>query len=272
MHLLRAAAAITIVILSASQSRGMALSSSTRTAGLHVPNAVVIFCHGSGDTGEGVKSYVESVAPRKSLALLKEAGIEFEFPSAKIRPYRLAGGYPSSVWFDRYVGMEPTNPEDTASVESSAAQLNKLIDDLVERGVPAHKIALGGFSMGGGIAIQAAARSHHRLGAIFALSSYLCNDSWVWSELKRAQQQCDNIGSEPSNNIHEKSTLLSTPIYMAHGQADDFVLPQWGENTNNRLKDLGANVQPFLHVPRASHEMTSSELEHIFGVLLAKLK
>lgn len=234
------------------------MSSSTSTT--PTTNGVVIFCHGSGDTGQGVESYVRAVAPQASLAALRDAGISFAYPTAQSRPYRLAGGFPASVWFDRYGGMEPTHPEDTASVESSATRLNELIDDLIARGIPAEKIALGGFSMGGGIALQTAARSSHKLGAVFALSSYLCDDSLVWAKLKQSTTGANNT-----------SAILSAPVFIAHGGADDFVLTEWGENTANQLKSLGANVRPFVRVRAAGHEMTTEELEQLFEFLLAEL-
>ena len=65
-----------------------------------------------------------------------------------------------SVWFDRYA-MEPSSPERTESVEASCSQLEMLLDDVVASGVAPSRILIGGFSMGGGIALQTALRSKH---------------------------------------------------------------------------------------------------------------
>lgn len=233
------------------------------------PKAVVIFCHGSGDTGPGARAYVEAVAPPGSLRALADAGISISYPSAAPRPYRLAGGQISSVWFDRRGGMSPRNPEDTESVEPSAASLFGLIEDLIRDGTPSERIALGGFSMGGGIALQTAARMTRRLGAVFALSSYLCEDSQVWEGLERngCVLGADGKGQESGNT----STLLSTPVFMSHGEEDNFVLPAWGKQTAERLRKGGVDVRSFVQVPGAGHEMIGDELLHLFNFLLSQL-
>lgn len=176
-------------------------------------SSVLIWCHGSGDTGPGAQAYVEAVTPAPVLQTL--SGIRFVYPTAEPRSYALAGGALSSVWFDRVAGMAPSNPEHTQSVEESAARLNSLIDQLVTSGVPSEQIVLGGFSMGGGISLQTAARSPHRLGAVFALSSYLCDDSRLWQKLQLGQEGTATDATPFSRGL--------VPVYMAHGSADDFV-------------------------------------------------
>ena len=74
--------------------------------------AAVIFCHGSGDTGPGVREYLAAVGNPE--ARLRQSGIELHCPSAAPIPYRLAGGQISSVWFDRYA-LEPSAPNETGS-------------------------------------------------------------------------------------------------------------------------------------------------------------
>lgn len=227
-----------------------------------INEGVVIFCHGSGDSAMGAKKSVEDITPASSKTLLREAGIVFEYPNAKLRPYRLNNGYMMRVWFDRYNGMDPRNPEDTASVEASAAQLNELIEDFVkDKEIPPEKIAIGGFSMGGGVALQTAARCHYKLGAVFAMSSYLCDDSLVWSMMDK----CKNKNDTDSNS------LLTSPIFMAHGSNDDFVLPRWGKATAARLESFGGDVKQFLEIPDVGHEMTRYELEELCKFLLKTL-
>uniref|UniRef100_A0A7S4HTG5 Phospholipase/carboxylesterase/thioesterase domain-containing protein n=1 Tax=Odontella aurita TaxID=265563 RepID=A0A7S4HTG5_9STRA len=239
------------------------------------PRAVVIFCHGSGDNGHGAKGYVESVAPPFSVSALEDAGVVFEYPSAVPRSYRLMGGDISSVWYDRIGGMDPRNPEDTASIEPSARQLVELIDEVVERrGVPRERVALGGFSMGGGIAIQAAARTGGRLGAVFAMSSYLCEDSRVWFELLPGASKggaAAKDGRCRAQDDGETNALMTTPVFMSHGEEDDFVLPSWGEQTARRLREGGADVREFERIPRAGHEMIGEELSRLFDFLRAEL-
>ena len=240
------------------------MEATTVADGLQTPKGgVVIFCHGSGDSGKGVKRYVEHVTPSSSQQLLKDSGIGIEYPDAKLQPYRLMGGYPLRIWFNRYGGMDPSNPEDTASVEESANNLNDLIDTIIEKkGIPPGKIAIGGFSMGGGIALQTVARrqAKSKLGAVFALSSYLCDDSKLWTQL-------ENKDDNQNNGL-----TCGVPVFMAHGTSDSFVEPQWGKTTATKLEKLGVNVQPFVDVPGAGHEMTREELEDLFQFLARSLK
>ena len=114
--------------------------------------AAVVFLHGSGDTGPGL---------RRSLAGLEQGfasrGVAMHFPSAEPIPYRLANNQVMSVWYDRFA-LEPSAPEHTDSVLASVARLHALLDSIVASGVPPHRIALGGFSQGGGMALQAGLR------------------------------------------------------------------------------------------------------------------
>ena len=91
---------------------------------------VVIFLHGSGDTGRGAEQWVRSLAAAKELA-----EFEWHFPDAEIIPYTLAGGAPTSVWYDRAGGFDPHFPEQTASVEASCRKILGLVEGFVARGV-----------------------------------------------------------------------------------------------------------------------------------------
>ena len=122
------------------------------------------------------------------------------------------------------------------------------MDRLVASGVPPAKIAIGGFSMGGGIAIQAALRSKYDLGGAFALSSYLCDDAAIYEAL---------AGEHPA---------LGPRIWMAHGESDNFVRPSWGEATAKRLRGYGIEVA-WRSYPGVQHELTREELDELNGWL-----
>ena len=105
--------------------------------------------------------------------------------------------------------------------------------------------------MGGGISIQYAARTRHELGGVFALSSYLCDDSAAWP-LIEAEASKDGLASG------------RIPIFMAHGTSDDFVRPEWGRATAERLQRAGVPVE-FVAIQRARHELTTTEVERLFA-------
>jgi phospholipase/carboxylesterase len=209
----------------------------------------VIFLHGSGDTGRGVEGWLRSLAPPDALA-----PFDWEFPTAEPIPYALAGGQVSSVWYDRVGGFEPHHPEQTESVESSASRILALIDAAVKRGVPPSKIAVGGFSMGGNLAYQTAARYHAAglppLGAVVGLSCYSASDSRAHALLKGTGDRWPET-------------------YVAHGSGDDFILPAWGSATYEALRAAGVDAS-FRHFSGA-HEMTAPEIADVLAFLRRRL-
>ena len=222
-----------------------------------VSKPLVIFCHGSGDTGAGAQAWIEHLVPQHSVLQT----MDWVFPSATPRPYSLNGGITTSVWFDRIGGFAPTFPEQTESIEESCNQLLELIQNRLEEDPTLHpsQIALAGFSMGGAMALQTTARwqAYHAaekgsLGAVVGMSCYLNNDSHVWDLL-----------SLPSSDKSEASASNWPPVWMAHGELDDFVLPEWGHATYTRLQASGVVNASFRQVPYTHHDMTPTEIAEV---------
>lgn len=206
------------------------------------PTSAVLFLHGSGDTGRGFQRFMGTVP---FVRTLEEAGVQIEFPSAVPRPYTLFGGRTMSVWFDRR-GMDPRSPEQTDSVEVSCSQLEAVLDRIVASGVPPAKIVIGGFSMGGGIALQTALRSKHDIGGVFAMSSYLCDDAAIYASM----------------DANNKLAMRRPSLWMAHGAADDFVRQEWGEATATRLRGYGLDVT-WRSYAQMRHEIRQDELDDL---------
>lgn len=125
-------------------------------------------------------------------------GVLVETPSATPRPYRLMGGQISSVWFDRY-DLHPDSKEHVESIEETFAKLDAFVTKFIASGTPPDKVVIGGFSMGGGMALQYAFRTKHKLGGVFALSSYVNTGAAVYKLIAAA-----NKDSLP-------------PVFMRHG-------------------------------------------------------
>ena len=264
----------------------LAMSSSTTTISTSKATSsnnkpLIIFCHGSGDTGNGVKSWIESLIPSQEIY----NQYDWIYPNAKPIPYTLNGGMITSVWYDRSSqGFDPKYPEQTNTVEQSTSQLLNLINDEIQlRGRNPNTIIIGGFSMGGAIAYQTAIRYQYNqwkkqrqqeseegktcrqestqsqsLGGVFGLSCYLNNDSKVWTlidEMKKDEESTT-------------SSLQFPPMYVAHGDADDFILPTWGQSTFERFKETGllssdntnSRYSLFELVPNLHHEMNTYEI------------
>merc|ERR1712215_368393 len=91
-----------------------------------------------------------------------------------------------------------------------------------ECAVRREQIVLGGFSMGGHMALQAVyGKAGGRVGAAFALSSFLSTKSVVLEE---------------TNN---KDTVL----FLSWGDSDDLVEPGWVQNTKHSLEERGVRTK-----------------------------
>eukprot|EP00539_Tryblionella_compressa_P006922 CAMPEP_0178762786 /NCGR_PEP_ID=MMETSP0744-20121128/16744_1 /TAXON_ID=913974 /ORGANISM="Nitzschia punctata, Strain CCMP561" /LENGTH=238 /DNA_ID=CAMNT_0020417519 /DNA_START=21 /DNA_END=737 /DNA_ORIENTATION=+ len=212
---------------------------------------LIIFCHGSGDTGNGANAWIRELVPSSDYSQW-----EWRFPTAEPIPYQLNGGRVTSVWYDRVGGFAPTFPEQTTTVERSTDRLLKIIKEETKRRDPG-SIIIGGFSMGGAIAYQTAARWHAAnkttLGGVFGLSCYLNHDSKVWSIFQE---------HKPTN---------WPPTFIAHGANDDFIFPGWGQETYERMVKMGLPAE-FRIIPGMQHDMVAEEIAQLLEFLKENIK
>ena len=102
-------------------------------------------------------------------------------------------------------------------------QVHALLDREVERGVPAGRIVLAGFSQGCAIALLAGLRYPRRLAGIAGLSGYLPLAATTAAERHAAN--------------------AATPIFLAHGRDDPMVVLARGTASRDALLGLGYAVQ-----------------------------
>jgi hypothetical protein len=93
----------------------------------------------SGDTGPGIQSWVHSASAGRFEYTLGQQGIICLFPTARKRPYTLAGGQLSNVWHDRTELSFSALPN-AADAEASARQVEALIQEVAADGIPAFKV------------------------------------------------------------------------------------------------------------------------------------
>lgn len=84
-----------------------------------------------------------------------------------------------SVWFDR-IAISNQAPEHIESVNSMCQNVSELIDKEVADGIPFSRIILGGFSMGGCLAMHLAYRYRTAVAGCFAMSSFLNKESIIY--------------------------------------------------------------------------------------------
>jgi phospholipase/carboxylesterase len=194
----------------------------------------VIWLHGLGADGHDF----EPIVPE--LRLPAALGVRFVFPHAPVRPVTINGGMPMRAWYD-ITGLGPGSAEDENGIRSSAEAVEELIAAEKERGVPAARIVLAGFSQGGAIALHAGLRHPERLAGIMGLSTYLPLQASFESE------------RNPANN--------DTPIFMAHGRQDPMLPYELGDNSCRYLKGLGYDVE--WHEYRMEHAVCMEEIRDI---------
>ncbi|KAB0393730.1 hypothetical protein E2I00_002215, partial [Balaenoptera physalus] len=149
-------------------------------------------------------------------------------------PYTpLKGGF-SNVWFDRFK-ISNDCPEHLESIDVMCQVLTDLIDGEVKSGIKKNRILVGGFSMGGCMAMHLAYRNHQ--------------------DVAGALQKSDGVLPE---------------LFQCHGTADELVLHSWGKETNSVLKSLGVSTK-FHSFPGVYHELSKAELEKLKSWILTKL-
>lgn len=178
-------------------------------------NAVVIWLHGLGDSGNGFAPIVPQ------LNLPAESAIRFVFPHAPIRPVTINNGFQMRAWYD-IKSLDFKDRADKAGVEESVAMVEALIESEIEKGIPAERIVLAGFSQGGVIAYHLGTRLKKKIAGMICLSTYMCDNPEQFS-------QWENVNKE-------------TPIFAAHGQFDDVVPIQLGKAAYEHMKNNGFNI------------------------------
>ncbi|KAG7474519.1 lysophospholipase 1 [Solea senegalensis] len=212
-------------------------------------SASVIFLHGSGDTGQGLRAWVRDVL----VPDLAFSHVRVIYPTAPVRPYTPMRGALSNVWFDRYK-ISRDSPEHLESVDAMCSSLGSIIEDEVKAGIPKHRIIIGGFSMGGAMALHLVCRHHPDVGGVFALSSFLNKDSAAFQDVEKRL----------------KAGLSLPELFQCHGTSDELVLHQWGEDTSVLLRKFGMNTA-FHSFPGLNHQLSQPEMELLRGWILSKL-
>ncbi|XP_076804568.1 acyl-protein thioesterase 2-like isoform X2 [Clavelina lepadiformis] len=180
--------------------------------------ASVIFLHGLGDNGPAM-------------------------------PVTLNGGFVMPSWYD-LKGLDPNVPEDEKGIKSAAEKIRALIKkEQEEHGIPSNKVILGGFSMGGALALYTALTHPEQLGGIVLLSS--------WLPLHKSFDK-----GEGSHSLVNQRC----PILQCHGEADPMVPLQFGQLTQQKLKagrgPLGLKTE-FKTYRGMGHQSCDEEMDEV---------
>ena len=207
------------------------------------PQNTVIWLHGLGADGHDFEPVVpmlgiEGVPPTR-----------FVFPHAPMRPVTLNGGMVMRAWYD-IKGINVSRDQDEEGIEHSAGLVRALVEREIERGIPASRIILAGFSQGGAIAAYVALRYPQTLAGLMVLSGYLLFPDRLGEELDAA-----NAG---------------TSVFVGHGSMDPMVPVGLGRDLASRLESLGVPVQ--WHEYPMPHSVIQQELLDIGRWLTKRLE
>jgi phospholipase/carboxylesterase len=193
----------------------------------------ILWLHGLGADGHDF----EPVVPHLGL---KDRGVRFVFPHAPRRAVTINMGLLMPAWFD--VRSQDFGADiDTEGIRLSVGQVEALIAREKERGIPAERILLAGFSQGGVIALCTALRHPERLAGAMGLSTFLTAEALVEGELSPA-----NAG---------------LPIFLGHGDEDPMIPIEWAETARDRLEALDHPVT-WKSYPMA-HQVCAEEIADI---------
>ncbi len=180
------------------------------------PTATILLMHG---LGAGADDFVPMV-PQLHLGGI--GPVRFVFPQAPTMPVTINGGYRMPAWYD-IVATDLGRQEDESGLRASRDAVEALIAREKERGIPAGRIVLAGFSQGCAMALMVGLRHGERLAGIAGLSGYLPLASTTAAERHAAN--------------------ADVPLFLAHGTRDGVVPLARAEASRDALSALGYPVE-----------------------------
>lgn len=198
------------------------------------PTAAILILHGLGADGN------DFVPIAEELQLDAVGPVRFVFPHAPVMPVTINNGYRMRAWYD-ILAFDADAPQDEAGLRRSHALVEGLLQREKQRGIPAHRIVLAGFSQGCAMALLTGLRHGERLAGIAGLSGYLPLAAQTAAERSAAN--------------------LQTPIFLAHGTHDEVVTLDRGEASRDALQALGHTVE--WHEYLMGHAVSPLEIEEL---------
>ncbi len=194
--------------------------------------ATVVILHGLGADGTDFLSVADE------LNLSAVGPVRWVFPRAPVMPVTINGGQPMRAWYD-ILSADIVRREDEAGLRASMAQVHALLEAEEARGVPSHRIVLGGFSQGCAITLGAGLRHGRRLAGLVGMSGYL-----PLAATTEAERHAANA---------------ATPVFLAHGRSDGVVPLARGAAARDELQGLGQPVE--WHDYPMQHSVCMEELQ-----------
>lgn len=201
---------------------------------------VVIWMHGLGATGHDF----EPIVP-----LLGVERTRFIFPHAPIQPVTLNMGMSMPSWYD-IVTLSGPNRENLDDARRSADRIERIISAELDRGIPADRITVVGFSQGGAMALHVGLRYPIALAGVMVLSAYLLDVDGTPNEVSGANRE--------------------TPVFFAHGRNDAVVPFSGGRASFEAVRALNESRPMVWREYSMGHEVCPQEISDIGQWLRAR--
>lgn len=174
------------------------------------PKTAVIWLHGLGSHGSDFEDFINQIN--------MPGGIKLILPHAPSRPVTLNGGMSMPAWCD-VLELGINAKTDQESVLKAIQFAHDLIYHELALGFSPNRILLGGFSLGGIIALTAALYFPKRLLGAVGFSCLLTTKTSI-----------------------PLATETSTPILMCHGEEDDVITVNDSKSSMLSLKSSQYDV------------------------------
>jgi phospholipase/carboxylesterase len=139
--------------------------------------------------------------------------------------------------------------ENEPRLSSSLRALEHLIDDIVRRGIPPHRIVLLGFSQGACVVLEFAARNPRRYAAVVGLSGAI-------------------FGSA-GTDLRYNGSFEGTPVFLGCSDVDQYIPLAKVHESAEVFRELGAEVDERIYIGMG-HTIARDEIDAIRQLLDAR--
>jgi phospholipase/carboxylesterase len=196
----------------------------TSGAPLARARAAAIMVHGRGSSAEDILSLGEEFGLDDVAYVAPQAANHAWYPYSFLAPFA----------------------QNEPDLSQSLATLGETIEHCARNGLPAERVALIGFSQGGCLALEYAARNAKRYGAVAGLSAGL-------------------IGP-PGTPRNYPGSLAGTPVFLGCSDVDAHIPLARVHETRDVLTNLGASVNERIY-PGMGHTVNADEVAHVTRLL-----
>ena len=186
--------------------------------------AAMIMVHGRGATAESMFSLADEFA---------QPDFHYVAPQAQ-----------NHTWYP-YSFLQPKE-NNQPGLNSGLQQIYNLLSNLNEGGIPSEKVILLGFSQGGCLATEFAARHPQKLGGVVGLSGGL-------------------IGPVIETSLYSGS-MEQTPVFLGCSNVDPHIPKERVDETEAVFEKLNANVTKSIY-PGMPHTVNEDEIKTVRGMM-----